>query len=53
METAILVIVLLGGCLAMHWFMMRGHKHSDESHKAVGTDKDKDSHKHSGHGCCH
>lgn len=50
--------VIFGGVAVMilaHFFMMRGHGHSNEEHKMnEGEDKNNKDHKnHSGHGCCH
>ncbi len=49
----ILLIVLLGGCLALHFFMMRG-KHGKHEEHSGDEPESKDAKKdHSGHGCCH
>ena len=55
--------VIFGGVAVMllaHFFMMRGHGHSNEEHDKQGVadqdgkNKDDNEHKnHSGHGCCH
>ena len=53
MNTIILVI-LLGGCILMHFLMMRKSNHSENSQNTEGQDKTSSNDKnHSGHGCCH
>lgn len=52
--TTILLIVLLGGCLIMHLFMMRKGGHGEgHGHSENMDDKEKGNKNHSGHGCCH
>lgn len=53
MNNIVLAVVLLGGCLLMHLFMMRKDGHGDShGHDAADTDKEgKNDKTHSGHGC--
>jgi quinol-cytochrome oxidoreductase complex cytochrome b subunit len=48
----IILLILLGGCLVMHFFMMRRHGH-DENHEHTGSNDKENDKNHSGHGCCH
>jgi len=48
--STIILLVLLGGCLVMHFFMMRKHGHEGDHENMKAKEKDGD---HSGHGCCH
>jgi hypothetical protein len=50
MNNIILAIVLLGGCFAIHFFMMRkGHEHEEHSNDTKNKVDDDNKPK---HGCC-
>jgi len=50
---AIILVVLLGGCLLMHIFKMRRGGHSGNHESNEGKEREKKEKNHSSHGCCH
>ena len=52
MNNIVLAVVLLGGCLLMHLFMMRKGRHSG-SHGSDAMDGNKEEKKGKHGGCCH